>query len=320
MPDHLQIAQGFVKEQMARRSDIIAALVVGSVARGQADETSDIDIAIYVPDTKGEGPRDLSCWRQGVYLEAGVVTPDGLGSVEEVMHKPVNACHMREAVILYDPTGYFGTLQAQVRAVFMEPKWLRIRLDWVLEACRGSLAKLKQAVPADDDLSICEHAMTLSHRAASVPLYIHGLTPSSTRKLYQLRNACPEMRTKLIQYECALPDSRIDKNALLNVGRSCCEAAKRIDLGGLSEYMIRKAERTMQKGDLREAIDMLWTAIGVNVWMGKPDRGVLPHVREWLTRVGWSGTGAMTEKLRLAEDLQAEIEGMAATVSGADCA
>jgi len=268
MPNHLQIAQAFVNEQTARRDDIIAALVVGSAARGEADENSDVDIIFSV----------------------------------------------RDAVIMYDPTGSFTALQAKVRNVFMEPKWLRMRLDRILDYYTTSLGKLSRAVYATDHLGICENGMTLPHLASSVPLYMNGVTPSSTRKLFLLKEICPNMRARLVEYECELADSAIDGTALLEVCRSCCASAGRTDLGGLPEYMIGKAERTIGKGDLREGIDMLWTATGLSI--SRPERHdeTLPHCREWLRRVGWSGSIVLAGKLRLAEDPQTEIHGMADTV------
>jgi predicted nucleotidyltransferase len=60
--DHLEMARRFAAAQIAKRTDVIGVLVFGSVARGEATETSDIDLAIYVKEDTGEGKRDLACW------------------------------------------------------------------------------------------------------------------------------------------------------------------------------------------------------------------------------------------------------------------
>ncbi|MGA2974324.1 MAG: nucleotidyltransferase domain-containing protein [Spirochaetia bacterium] len=124
MTDHLVMARQFVMEQIEKRDDVIGALVCGSVARGEATVTSDIYLAIYVSRDTGEGKRDLACWQEGVFRDAGAVTTEGLGSLEEVMKNPVKATHLNDSVILFDPKGFLGKLQEQVRSVFMEPRYL----------------------------------------------------------------------------------------------------------------------------------------------------------------------------------------------------
>jgi len=89
---------------------------------------------------------------------------------------------------------------------------------------------------------------------------------------------------------------------------------KRTDLGGLPKYMIWKAERKIQKGDLREGIDMLWTAVGLNAPKPEQREETLPYVAEWLRCVGWRGRTVLASKVRLAGSLQAEIQGMAESV------
>jgi hypothetical protein len=47
----------------------------GVQVRGEATETSDIDLAIYVREGTGEGKRDLACWEEGLFIEAGAGAP-----------------------------------------------------------------------------------------------------------------------------------------------------------------------------------------------------------------------------------------------------
>ena len=48
MVDRIEIAKKFIQEQLQKRDDIIGALVVGSVARGEETELSDIDLDLIV--------------------------------------------------------------------------------------------------------------------------------------------------------------------------------------------------------------------------------------------------------------------------------
>jgi predicted nucleotidyltransferase len=86
--DHLEMARRFAAAQIAKRTDVIGALVFGSVARGEATETSDIDLAIYVKEDTGEGKRDLACWEEGVFIEAGAGAPRLRSAVVSSGHDP----------------------------------------------------------------------------------------------------------------------------------------------------------------------------------------------------------------------------------------
>lgn len=315
MTDRLNIARGFLREQLTIRPDIIGALLVGSVARGEATDTSDIDLCLYVHDTKGEGPRDLSCWRDGIYLEAGVVTPEGLDSLQLVMDNPIHATHIRDALILYDPTGFFGRLQAEVRAAYMEPRWVGKRIAWALDRYGGYLQKLKEAIVREDSFVICEGAVYLFHMAASVPLYACGTTPSSTRQLSLLRQTAPELERRIVRLECSLPDQKTDWRGMVAVSSQIREESNRKDLCGLPEYMIWKANRLATAGALRDGIDVLWTAVGVSV-IGSSDRQRLQApLREWHAQVGWQSTTDLSEKVRIAEGIWSDLEGMTSQIA-----
>jgi predicted nucleotidyltransferase len=311
MADRMEMARQFVREQIAKRDDIIAALVCGSVARGEDTDTSDIDLALYVKQDGGEGSRNLACWREGVYLEAGTVTMEGLGSLEEVKASPINATHMNDAVILFDPTGYFGNLQRQVRGVFMTPRWVHVRMDWALAYYARCLTGLREAVTSTDPFGTLLNAMWISHAAAAVPLYRAGVTPSSTRKLFLLAGVNPEVRARIIELECSLHMMAAEVSALIAVIERYCALTDRADLGGLPVYMIAKAASMMKHGHLPEAVDVLWSAAGLSIPADEARENARPLLQEWLRRVGWEGKAALAMKLRLAESLLRDVEKLA---------
>jgi hypothetical protein len=140
------------------------------VARQEATQTSDIDLSLYAHDARGEGPRDAACWRDGVYVEVGLVTPEGLDTLQYVMENPIKATHIRDAMILYDPTGFFAKLQVEVREAYMEHRWLKKRRAWTVETYRIHLLKLREAIRRSDVFVISESVQYLSNMAASVPL------------------------------------------------------------------------------------------------------------------------------------------------------
>jgi hypothetical protein len=314
MVDFERIARDFVAEMLDRRSDIVGAMVFGSVARGEATRTSDIDIAIYLEGDPGEGARDLSCWREGVFLEAGFVAADRLGPPDEVMRSPIDATHLNDALVLYDPTGRFRALQRQVRAVFMEPRWLVLRLGFALAMLAGARTALRAAVAAGDVLGILRQAMIVTHGAASVPLYLRGITPSSTRKLALVGSADPSMRDAIVAYECALPRAAIDAAALAAACERFLAAANRPDLGGLADYMVWKARHAITDGALDDGIDMLWCAAGMSAPGEAARADARDPARGWFDLVGWSGEEAIANK----EKLAGEIEARARKIAGRD--
>jgi predicted nucleotidyltransferase len=311
MADRAKIAWEFVDEQLARRSDILGAMIFGSVARGEATATSDIDIAIDLAGDPGEGKRGLSCWREGVFLEAGFVAADSVRRLDEVMRSPIDATHLNDALVLHDPTGRFTALQREVRAAFMEPRWLVLRLGFALAVLAGARAALRVAIAAGDVLGILRQAMMVTQGAASVPLYRCGITPSSTRKLAMLHRADPAMRDVIVEFECSLRRAAFDAEALVRACEGFLDASDRPDLGGLTEYMAWKARHAIADGAVDDGIDMLWCAAGMSAPREASRGGACEPARRWLDRVGWSGAAAISEKERLAMEIESRAREMA---------
>ena len=46
MVDRIEIARNFIQEQIRKRDDLVGAIVIGSVSRGEDVEPSDIDISL----------------------------------------------------------------------------------------------------------------------------------------------------------------------------------------------------------------------------------------------------------------------------------
>ena len=69
MVNRLEMAKLFVQEQLEKRDDIVGAFVVGSVARGEDTEASDIDLRI------GTNAREIRRGSRDVILENGAALP-----------------------------------------------------------------------------------------------------------------------------------------------------------------------------------------------------------------------------------------------------
>ena len=87
MVNRLEMAKQYVQEMLEKRDDIVGAFVVGSVARGDATEASDVDLALVVEDMEGEELQrgGVDTWRDGVYIEAALAPVRQYGDVDKVL-------------------------------------------------------------------------------------------------------------------------------------------------------------------------------------------------------------------------------------------
>lgn len=311
MPNHYELAIQIVHEQLEKRKDAIGAIVCGSVARGEATDTSDIDVTIYIKDKKDENVRAAAGWREGIFVETQIRTINELDSLEAIMGSVTTATRIRDALILHDSSGFLKKVQAEVRTVFMEHHWLGVRIKWALDYYRTSLEKLGTAIMIGDLFGICGNAMQIPHKASAVPLYIAGIAPSSTRHLFLLEPVSPSVLRKVMDFECSLNLGTEDVNVLHHICGSYCKMMDRKDFNGLPDYILWKAHNFYEHGQLREVIDLLWSIIGMSYPKEENNVEAATLVDKWLSGVGWHESISLDEKLNIANQLLNEIEAMA---------
>lgn len=320
MVNRLAIAKQFVQEQLQAREDIVGAMVLGSVARGDDNETSDIDLPIVV---KGGGggdnfDRSLSTWRNGVFLEAGLRPEEDFIDFTSVMGNPIAATHMNDALILYDPDGLLTELQGRVRAVYMEPRWIKLRLEPALARGRKGIAGLHGAVLSRARGQICGNMAELGYCFRSTPLLLRGITPSSGRPMSQMAEAFPDLWMRVAELEGSIDMRPEDVGALTGFFSRQCDLLDRIAWGGLVEYFEKKLPIMAKDGRHRDVIDLIW-----HVWQYVPkpedaatknDEEAMALAKDWLLAVGWDGEEVLKEKVKLAESILEEVEALAAAL------
>jgi predicted nucleotidyltransferase len=82
---HIEIARQSMEELLRQRQDIIPVWIGGSVARGEEMAFSDIDLALMVAGSGAMNRAGLDTWREGVYVEAGLVFQQGYTALEAVL-------------------------------------------------------------------------------------------------------------------------------------------------------------------------------------------------------------------------------------------
>jgi len=316
MADRIEIAKKFIEEQRQKRDDIIGAFVVGSVARGEDKESSDIDLNLIV---EGAIQRSvINTWRDGVLIDSALQSKEAYTDLEKVLQNPFQATHVNDALILYDPTGFFTRLQQEVRAVFMEPQWLSKRLQFFLNGAQKGVEGLKKAIAAGDSFEICGNAGWILGGVVAIPLLRMGITPSSTRPLVQLRDVSKELHEHICELEGSNEKSVDDVLALLAPFAEVGSLTENSLWRNSSEYFVKKVEWMAKNGLNREAFHTMcfWSFWPFSAFGESEKSQLKPEeyrlVQSWLKKMGWEGEEVLDAKLQLIESIMKEMEELVA--------
>lgn len=137
-----EAGQRVCRRLLEARFDIVAIIIVGSVARGNIHENSDVDLCVLV--RHGEHPereriRELNCdvevvytplrlWRERLYR--------GLGSMWEI-----ELSNIMDSLVLYDPYGIVREVKERFKTYPEEKRRMNIlevfhKMGWYKEAVR----------------------------------------------------------------------------------------------------------------------------------------------------------------------------------------
>ena len=314
MADRIEIAHIFIEEQRQQRDDIIGAFVEGSVARGEDTESSDIDLGLVV---EGAIQRTvIHAWRDGVLIDSAVQSKEAYTDLEKILQDPFKAIHINDALILYDPTGFLTRLQQEVRAVFMESRWLSKRLQFFLNHAQKGVVGLKKAIAAGDSLEICGNASLILGGVVTIPLLRMGITPSSTRALGQLGGISKALHERICALVGSNEKSVDDALALLAPFAEVGSLTEHSLWRDSSEYLIKKVDWMAKNGLHREAFHTMcfWSFFPFSGFGGSEKPQLQPEgyrlVQSWLEKVGWAGREALAAKLQLIEAIMEEMEAL----------
>ena len=240
---------------------MLSALSLSDQPRG-GDTTafSDIDLRVFVHSQEGNWlTRDGSdCWINGLYIDTGIVGREQYDDVATVMANPTAANDMNDAIILYDPEGFLASVQQSVRTLFMQPQWVSLRVKPHLDRLPSHIDALNGAVRADDAPNTVIHAGRISFSFALIPLFIHGVSPSSTRNLVQLEAVDMRLKQQICELEGTTvldPHGIDDAIALL---AQLTELGDTDKWGDVPEYVVKKVTWMAQNGFPRAALHTAW--------------------------------------------------------------
>lgn len=314
--NRIEIARQYVEEMRQQRQDIVAAWIVGSVARGEETELSDIDLSLMVAGTGEMDRAGLDLWREGIYIEANLVFQQSYVDLDEVLDDAFKATHMHDALILYDPTGFVTGVQKRVRAVYMQPQWLGKRLTFWSQIMRSSFDQFRETASAADALRVSAALAIFTYSCSSVPLLNAGITPSSTRSLLQLGSVDPKFKAQLAEFEGSTQLSADDVLALEPLLREAIPLFA-ASFGQLPLYFVPKMLWMAQQGYYQEALHTMWLHMGAGAAQGCLDRNDPEELvvgadlmQRWLYRLGMNEPSVLAMKVQEAERLLQQIEAM----------
>ncbi|MFN8490916.1 MAG: nucleotidyltransferase domain-containing protein [Caldilineaceae bacterium] len=318
MVNRLALADRFIQAQLAKRPDIIAAWVGGSTVRGEATESSDIDVAFVIPGESGQsfGARDgVDGWHDGIYYDAGYLSAREFADLETVMQNPFWATNMNYALLRYDPTGHFTRLQEAVRTVYMEPAWLAKRLNYWLDIARINVAGLQEAMTTADFLRLAEHARWAAFAFASLPLLRAGITPSSSRCLIQLGTVAPELQAQIYAFVGASTLSADDVLTLEPWLHEWIALVDRTKHGYLLDYFVHKAVWLAGHGYPQMGFTCMFA---LSAGIGEDCRQdaakaaqAIALAQRWQAAIHWTGEAVLQEKAAQAQSLLHAMETLA---------
>ena len=296
----LELARDFSGEQLGADPQLIAAFVIGSAARGDGVECSDIDIRFIVDPEARTGQAHIL--REDIYLDVERVHPSTFSDPEELLGDPYLAGAIREAVILFDRDGDFTSIQRQVAERFAEPRWLRTRLSTLISKIEANCEKLGAAIQADDSVVLFRQGAWALWYLSDALLVGQLRSPSWVHGLQKVGQALPEERDRIVELEGTDSISADDVADLLHFFA---------EPGGDSDvfsHVGREIEWMVGNGLHREALHSLWAklALMLDGQMEADEQKTRSLSRNWLERIGWTGD-ALPKKKRQIEDWAARL-------------
>ncbi len=312
--NYLDIARDYLQELQHQRTDIVAAYVAGSVARGEATDLSDIDLVVLVAGEVDAalGRGGIDGWRNGIYLDAVLLAQQRFADLEAWLQDAIKSGQLRDAVILYDPTTFLAQQQQALRTLFLEPQWVHARqTDWG-KRIQPAFLTLCDGVSATDPLRICAGMGWFTFSYACATLLHAGIAPRSTWTLTQLASVAPAIRTRLLALMSVAPVSAAEVIALepflLEAGLLQGAA-----WGQFPGFFIQKLMAMAKKGEPAAVLQALWLMMAViaDICLQSDDAALQTKgtnlLQNWLQQVGCETPERQAVSVQLAEALLTDV-------------
>jgi predicted nucleotidyltransferase len=279
----LELARAFSGELLAADPAIVAVFVIGSAARGDGVELSDIDVRLIVDSEAETGTAHLL--REGLFFDVERADPAAFGDAEALLADPYLAGAVREAVILHDRDGVFTRVQRQVAEQFAEPRWLRARLSPLVAKIDANRARIDAAIAMGDPVELFRQGAFALWNLSDALLVSQGRSPSWVRGLHKLGQVLPEEHARIVELENSGTMAAEDVAALLPF------FSDPDNDDPVLGHVEREIAWMVHHGLHREALHSLWArfALMLDGQMEADEDRTRALCRDWLHHLGWTG-------------------------------
>jgi hypothetical protein len=221
------------------------------------------------------------------------------------------------AIILHDPSGLRRRTQREVETFLMEPHQPAKRTGTRSSLLRYLLAQLRGAVAEGDVLGVCTYAGILSGMLVQRRLATQGVSPSFARAMIQLEEVSPALKERICDWEGSSGLTVDEVEALLPAVRERLAFVRQTGLS-LFRYDRHWAEWFAETDLHREALHLMWRAMASYAQIVQDSNDPIlgssgtQRVQDWLRAVGWEGQKVLEEKVRMAEEMVADVSALAA--------
>jgi predicted nucleotidyltransferase len=146
-PQHRRILEA-VLEELGRDSEVIAVMLAGSVARGDALPKSDLDLHLILQAGKKRAFRSET--RDGVPVEFHAHNLES--ALHRLERRPSWAYAYSDGITLFDPYGHIATLKARAAEILKAYRTPDEERQAILYWLTSSARKLRAAMTANDPL------------------------------------------------------------------------------------------------------------------------------------------------------------------------
>jgi len=139
---YIQVAREESLKLVEQRGDVVAVFICGSVAHGDPEEYSDVDLRVVI-DTEFDLPVPSFVRRYGVPLEWTYCAKRQYEDMIQVLNDPFISLETVGSTILYDPTNFIRDLIRDIKPVYKEHRYVKARAQNLLEQPKQWLSSLR---------------------------------------------------------------------------------------------------------------------------------------------------------------------------------
>ena len=316
---YIQVAREETLELIEQRGDVVAVLICGSVAHGDPEEYSDVDLRVVI-DTKDELPVSSFVRKQDVPLEWTYYAKRQFEDVVEVLNDPFIPLEIVESIILYDPDSLIHDLIRDIKPVYKEPGYVKARAQNLIEQPEQWLSSL---IDMDEGLSqlptyvYAWHLRCIITVLAKVVLILTNMSPGGMKLFVSLRAAAEELRNeKLFTLGLdAMGTQDITKEEVKEFAADIFKVFEYVNSmvapGQLHHWTLSPAKKRYYQGGIQWLVsrgfykEAIWSLLtlaplcAMEIQESKLDSEVLEKCISFLHRLGFQPFGDTKRKLDL---------------------